>query len=833
MRLKPRRAAAVLGIAGMALLAGISPTEAATPPTGFEERTVVSGLTAPTAVAWAPDGRMFVAEKGGKVRVVTAAGSLLSAPLIDISGHVNSVGDRGLLGIAVDSSFASNRYLYLLYTFDAKASASDQPKSSRLTRVTVNANNTASGETVLLGTHPTQPCPAPSNPVDCMPSDSTAHSIGTVRSAPDGTLWVGNGDGSNYGGADPKAVRTHDEQSLSGKIMHIDRNGRGLPGHPFCPAVADLTQVCTKVWAKGFRNPFRFTLRPNGLPAIGDVGWGSYEELNLAQVGRNYGWPCYEGRSKPGGYSSMTVCKDFYTKEGTSAGVAFPDYFYGHGSGASIIGGPTYTGGPYPDEFDGDILFGDYVQGFIKRLQLDGSGKVTGTKEFVTGWFGVDLELWNGELHYVDFGDGGRGTGSVRRISYAPANRTPIAIATATPTFGPAPLDVSFKGSASSDPDGDTLKYEWDFGDGTSKSTSKDPTHRYSKGGSYDARLKVTDSKNASATATVRISVNKVPPVVTLTAPVDGAKYRDGVPVQLSGSATDKEDGTLAASKLSWNVTLAHNDHVHPFQNLTGRAATFTPTTDHDADSHYRVTLTATDSDGLATSKTVVINPETVDLSIASAPAGAPIVYAGYAKIASPFKAPAAIGFRTSISAAESFVANGRVHEFVSWSDGGAIGHDLTIPSAPIALTARYRDAGPAPLHAIGGFGPSPSSDTLGPRIYLSAAEGRRIAKLAGSVADPAGVRSLKVALRARGKGKRCRWWSRRAGRLARKRLDCAKPRFIRAELTPAGANAWKWTVKLGGRLPGGRYVLAFRAVDGLGNVSTALASGRSTLRIR
>ena len=225
-----------MAIAGFALLSGISSATAATLPTGFEERTVVSGLTAPTAVAWAPDGRMFVAEKGGKVRVVTAAGALVSAPLIDISGHVNTAGDRGLLGIAVDSSFASNKYLYLLYTYDAKTSASDQPKSSRLTRVTVNANNTASAETTLLGSWPTQPCPEPANNVDCIPSDSTAHSIGTVRSAPDGTLWIGSGDGSNYGGADPKAVRTHDERTLSGKIAHVDRNGNGLPGHPFCPA---------------------------------------------------------------------------------------------------------------------------------------------------------------------------------------------------------------------------------------------------------------------------------------------------------------------------------------------------------------------------------------------------------------------------------------------------------------------------------------------------------------------------------------------------------------------------------------------------------------------
>jgi glucose/arabinose dehydrogenase len=828
MRLSPRKAAAVVGFAGIALLACISSAAAATLPANFEERTVVSGLTQPTNVAWAPDGRMFVAEKAGRVRVVTAAGVLLAKPLVDISDHVNSNGDRGLLGIAVDSSFASNRFLYLLYGYDAKTSAADQPKSSRLTRVTVNSDNTTSGETVLLGSWLTQPCPDAANDVDCIPSDSNAHSIGTVRSVADGTLWVGNGDGSNYGGADPKAVRTHDEQSLSGKIIHIDRNGRGLPGHPFCPAVSDLSQVCTKVWAKGFRNPFRFTIRPNGLPAVGDVGWGSWEELNLVKAGANYGWPCYEGRSRPGGYAGMATCKDLYAVEGTSAGVTYPDYLYAHGTGAAIVGGPTYTGGPYPDEFDGDIIFGDYVQGFIKRAQLDGSGKLTGVKDFVTDWYGdVDLQLQNGELYYVSFGDGGRGTGSVVRIAYSPDNRTPLAVATATPTFGAAPLQVNFKGSGSSDPDGDTLRYEWDFGDGTSKSTSKDPVHTYTKGGDFDARLKVTDSRNAAATATVRISVNNSPPAVTLTAPVDGSKYRNGASVQLSGSATDTEDGALSGASLAWNVVLVHGSHIHPFQTLTGKTASFAPSTDHDADSFYRVTLTATDSKDLSTSKTVVINPQTINLALASVPAGAPISYAGYSLVADPYRARAAIDFRTSIMAAERFVRNGRIYEFESWSDGGAIAHDIKIPSSDVAFIAGYRDVGPA-VAPTGGFGPGP--DKLGPRIALGRAAPRR---LTGSVSDPSGIKSLRVGLRSAARKGGCRWWSTKLGRLARKKSQCAKVRWMKALLKPAGAGASTWTVDLNGRLPKGRFKLVFRAVDKAGNVSTTLSSGKSSQRVK
>ena len=100
-----------------------------------------------------------------------------------------------------------------------------------------------------------------------------------MRSAPDGTLWVGNGDAASFNIVDPLALRTYDERGLAGKLMHVDRNGMGLPGHPFCPSNSNLAHNCTKLHAKGFRNPFRFALRPGGGITLGDVGWNSREEV--------------------------------------------------------------------------------------------------------------------------------------------------------------------------------------------------------------------------------------------------------------------------------------------------------------------------------------------------------------------------------------------------------------------------------------------------------------------------------------------------------------------------------------------------------------------------
>src|SRR4051794_41474241 len=172
---------------------------------------------------------MFIAERQGAV-VVHNPGDPpnVNHALIDISNHVNSArdfsNDRGLLGIAVDKHFARNHFLYLLYTYDTNTNDDNTPKTSTLTRVTVNDSYTAVGsETPILGSvHPSNGvCPAPSNTSDCIPSDGTSHSIGTVRVAPDGTLFVGRGTGGGFNGGHPPPPRPYNGQRLARQIMHL------------------------------------------------------------------------------------------------------------------------------------------------------------------------------------------------------------------------------------------------------------------------------------------------------------------------------------------------------------------------------------------------------------------------------------------------------------------------------------------------------------------------------------------------------------------------------------------------------------------------------------
>ena len=670
-------------------------------PIGFQSVTLVTGLNRPIAVSAVPDGRLFVAEKQGILRVVGANGQLVAAPVLDLRNRVNSFEDRGFLGLAADSAFASNHYLYLLYTYELNTASPDSsaPMVSRLTRIVVNPDNSVSGsETVLLGSVATGPCGTPSNTNDCIPSDGTSHSIGTVRADADGTLWVGSGDAASYAVVDEKAFRVYDEQSLAGKILHIDRNGRGLAGHPFCQSDSDLTHVCTKIYAKGFRNPFRFSLRSGNGPVVGDAGWNTREEIDLISPGRNYGWPCYEASIHTPGYSDDSRCAAEYLKEGTPSADTLPAYEYTHaefGGGGAVMGGPVYSGDRFPAAYSGSMFFGDYVHGFVQRLVFDGQGQVTGVADFMpNGWMGVDIEpAPDGNVIWVDPGFLGSGQGAIRKWVYAGpgSNQPPNAVASATPLAGPPPLAVQFNGAGSSDPNGDALLYDWDFGDSTPHSSAANPTHTYSSVGTYTAVLRVDDGRGGSSNAslTIRVAPNS-PPTATINFPIDNSTYRDGQVVTLSGSGADAEDGTLPSSAFSWHVLLHHGAHIHELGTFTGSTTSFTTKSDHDADAYYEITLTVKDSGGLTASRTVTIRPQTIRLTIASNPQGAPVSFAG-TTYTSPVTVTTAVGFQATVSAAATFVSGGQTYTFKRWSDHGARVHTITVPTSNTTLTAIYR----------------------------------------------------------------------------------------------------------------------------------------------
>jgi glucose/arabinose dehydrogenase len=569
--------------------------KAALPP-GFETETIVGGLNFPTAMAFTPDARIFIAEKSGAIRVVKN-GALLPAPLVQLT-DINTYADRGLIGIAVDPNFATNKYIYLSYTFENTPGANfTAAKTARIVRMTVNGDTAnESTKLVLVGTvggNATTPsCEQYTLGSDCIASDSSAHSAGGLRFGADGKLYATLGDGAAFDVADPRALRAQNLDSLNGKMLRINTDGTAPADNPYYNGNPNANR--SKVYAYGLRNMFRFSFRPTtGAIYGGDVGWDTWEEMNKITAGGNYGWPCREGNN-----ATSYGC--------TATGYINPVLSYIHepGSGGSITAGVFPTGTVYPAEYNNKMFFGDFALNWMKLLDMGANDTFVGTTDLMTNTDGA-----NGPVDYAVGPDGyiyfiSIYTGEVRRFVYTLGNRQPIAQIAATPTSGSLPLAVQFSSAGSSDPDGNPLTYLWNFGNGAT-STLANPTHTYTVAGTYTATLRVSDGLGGINIKSVTIFAGNRAPVPTISSPQGGDLYFPGETITATGSATDPDTGAIPAGSLSWRAILHHNTHTHILQTATGSSFQFVAPDHGDPAVYTELELTATDAGGV-TAKTSV-----------------------------------------------------------------------------------------------------------------------------------------------------------------------------------------------------------------------------------
>jgi glucose/arabinose dehydrogenase len=442
-------------------------------PAGFQDTTVFSGLTFPTNLRFASDGRVFVAEKSGLIKVFSSLAATTPTVVADLRTKVDDYWDRGLLGLALDPNFPSSPYIYALYTYDAPIGgtapvwndACPTPPgpttdgcvvSGRLSRLTI-AGNTATSEQVLI---------------EGWCQQYPSHSIGDLAFGPDGDLYVSAGEGANFnlvdygqggggtGSPTPKnpcgdppsgvggtespptaeggSLRSQSSRRpagepvlLNGAILRLDpATGAGASGNPNAGS-SDPNK--RRIIAYGLRNPFRFVFRPGTNEVwVGDVGWGAWEEVDrivdpTAGV-VNFGWPCYEGADPQPAYQTagLNLCSSLY-----SAGSAAAPYFsYPHltpivsgescpnANGSVISALAFYNGSSYPAAYQGALFFGDHSRNCIWVIPKGANGLPDPgqIQTFITPAANpVDLETGpNGDLFYVNH-DGG----TVERISYA------------------------------------------------------------------------------------------------------------------------------------------------------------------------------------------------------------------------------------------------------------------------------------------------------------------------------------------------------------------------------------------------------------------------------
>ena len=558
----------------------------------------------PVGVTFAPDGRLFIWDKAGVVRIFKPPqngqpGELLSTPFIDIRSQVNQFWDRGLLGMALDPNFDENGFIYLLYTFQNGGDPFDAgPKTARLTRITADPDNPdtalSGSEVVLLGSIEEAPCDNYPAGSDCIPNDGPGHAIGALRFAPDGKLFVSIGDGASPDIVDPRALRAQRLDSYAGKLLRINPDGSPPGDNPFDDGTDSIQ---SRVYAFGLRNPFRFNLDQAGEPYIADVGWITFEEVNRGR-GANFGWPCYEGDAPTPEYqAAFQECQSL----GPDA-VVPPFHFYAREEGVTVIGGPFYTATAYPPQYRNNYFLADYDLGWIRRIVLAPDQSLQAVEEFVTDVKGiVHLELGpDGLLYYVNIV-----TGEVRRIRSGLS-----AVASAAPKSGHSPLTVRFSSEGSKDSAGGRLSYLWDFGDGSPPSTERGPSHVYRTSGvtTFTATLTtfVLSGPNQGVISSTRVPVivNSKPPTPTILSPADGAAVVVGQTVGYRGTAKDVDGEAVT---LTWRVLLHHDTHVHTFTGATGEEGSFV-VEDHGAGVYkYEIILTATDASGLSASKSVIL----------------------------------------------------------------------------------------------------------------------------------------------------------------------------------------------------------------------------------
>ncbi|AUH44093.1 PQQ-dependent sugar dehydrogenase [Streptomyces sp. CMB-StM0423] len=429
---------------------------------------------------------------------------------------------------------------------------------------------------------------------------------------------------------------------LRGKVLRIKVRGNGsyaIPqGNLFRPGTE---KTRPEIYAMGLRNPYRMEIDPQtddvyvadyspdareNSSTRGPAGQGKWLVLDEPA---NYGWPyCATAKLPYNDYDFATGasgapfdCAAPVNASPHNTGrtelppVEQPEVWYSYGVSAEFPGlgtggiapmaGPAYEykrvtevvnpGVAWPRYYDGTPLFGEWTRDYIKEFRLDGSGAVEAINPVAQGVGKppvdnpMDMEFGpDGALYVLEYGDGyfsENPDAQLSRIDYIgrTGNHAPKPALTASPVKGLAPLTVGFSAEGTTDPDGDRVRYAWDFdGDGRTDSTDVSPSHTYAEDGTYKAALQITDSKGRAAYKDVDITVGNQAPVVTLVKPADQQEFHFGDAVQFEVTVSD--EAAVDCSKVNVHYIVGHDAHGHPQSTTAGCSGTIQtePVAGHD-----------------------------------------------------------------------------------------------------------------------------------------------------------------------------------------------------------------------------------------------------------
>ena len=693
-------------------------------PPGFQNELVISGLTQPLALENISPTQMAIAFRTGEIQTFdpTAATPTLTNYLTLTDLYNPGGKEVGLLDIKIDT----DGYLYAYYT--KKENPAIDVGRARISRFNMNNANPVE-ELVWRDARDVQ--------------SPALHLGGAMDFGPDGKIWLTTGDKFQQS--------TSPNLSLAGgKVIRVNKDGTipdgtdGWAANPY--AVDNDPSTLDSIWASGLRNPFRASWDlPSGRFFFGDVGGNdntgtdaSWEEINvvtLADGGASYGWPSYEGFAQP---SDPTPPANYVD----------PVFAWQHDNGgAAIIGGLAYRGNLFPTQYQGAYFYSDFVAQTIEYITFDANGDVVGGSTVPNAASGggtggntvFDTEVGavvgfetglDGALYYLDVnkrGSIGNNRGAIKRITYSnTAGSAPVITGLTVDPTGPSDPPVSAPGSvvitpgqtvdfaiSANDPDGDPLTYQWDFDrDGIFDDTTSVGTNSftYTSAGSFQPLVVVSDgtsSDRSDDNFNFLVQVG-TPPTIEITNPALPEIYlRGGELINLSAIANDAEDGSLTGASIDWQLDLFHNDHDH-LDASTAEIGTTLPfeiaTTGHGefGNTFYRITATATDSDGLSATDTIIIRPlESIStFTTLVSNTGTPLPTSGHIRLdgqplgSDPFIYDNVINYQDPLSADAVVIAAGARYEFVSWFDGTTTTTSTNllaiVPETDTTYTANY-----------------------------------------------------------------------------------------------------------------------------------------------
>ncbi len=600
------------------------------------------------ALEQSSDGRIFIAERGGIVKV-------FQNNVVSTVFTVTTVTDneQGLLGITLHPDFATNGYIYVFYSINDGTVI-----RHRIERVKINnTNQVVSRQEILL----------------LEPIGGGFHNGGDLKFF-NGYLYVTVGDSQLN-------TNSQDLDTYKGKILRITEDGQPAPGNPFYGSGSVQRQ---SIWVYGFRNPWRLVANPvaNKLFVL-DVGtsWEEINEISNPTI-RNYAW------GHPQGGDGKQTETNLFTN---------PIFTYATGSiGNALTNGVLYNPAisRYPN-LQGKFIIKDFVRTEIRSFDPNVADTVSTVFFTAPQQQALEMMLGNdGYIYYCAYGN----NGSLIKLDY---------IETAAPTIVNHPVSqsimetnpVTFTVSAS----GTGLTYQWQFNNqninGATGASYTIPNVTNSNAGNYRVVVTNTAGNVTSNQAALTVTPFSNAPTVSIVSPLPSLKWNADDIVHFEANGTDVEDGALPASAYSWSMDLFHEDipgagHSHPGASPQGvKSGNFTTSNQGEKTPNvwYRFTVKVTDSNGLTGTAFVDIKPNLVDVTATSSPVPLNLEFNQKPVTAPSTKQVVANAALQTLNApTPQYVGNIR-YDFDHWSQGGTPNQTFKAPAnGTITYTAFY-----------------------------------------------------------------------------------------------------------------------------------------------